>query len=68
VVITDYYFIIRTHIIVALTFDVDFHVLFDLGDKIFIRVFGVLFLRGTEMPSLIICNFYLQMVGYLQSY
>jgi len=48
---------------VALTFDVDFHILFDLGDKIYIRGFGVLFLRGTEMPCLLACNFFLQMVG-----
>ena len=33
--ITDYYFIIRNHIIMALTFDVDFHILFDLGDRKF---------------------------------
>jgi len=27
--ISDYYFVIRNHIIMALTFDVDYHILFD---------------------------------------
>jgi hypothetical protein len=34
--ITDYYFIIRNHIIMALTFGIDLHILFDLGDRKFI--------------------------------
>jgi hypothetical protein len=33
--ITDYYFIIRNHIMMALTVDVDFHSLLDLGDRKF---------------------------------
>lgn len=35
--ITDYYFIIGNHIIVALNVDIDFRILFDLGDRKFGR-------------------------------
>jgi hypothetical protein len=33
--ITDYYFIIRNPNIIALTFDADFRILYDLGDREF---------------------------------
>jgi hypothetical protein len=51
--ITDCYFIIRNHIIMALSFDVDFHILFALGDRKFtLEAMAFCFLEVPKCPGL----------------